>query len=53
MTSSVAKSYQGSAGSLVVTVQNLSAAIMISLSESIGDKTGQGDPLRRLHSIWW
>ncbi|UZJ51732.1 hypothetical protein CBS101457_001052 [Exobasidium rhododendri] len=53
VTSSVAKSYQGSAGSLLVTVQNLSGAIMISISESIGDKAAKGSDLERLHSIWW
>lgn len=53
VTSSVARSYQGSAGSLVVTVQNLSAAIIISISETIGDKVEDEDPFKRLHAIWW
>jgi hypothetical protein len=38
---------------LLVTVQNLSGAIMISISESIGDRSEEGNALKRLHSIWW
>ena len=38
ITSSVPRSYQGSAGSLLVTLQSLSTAIMTSLSDSIGTR---------------
>lgn len=56
VTSSVAKHYQGSAGSLLVTVQNLSAAIMTSISDTIGERTkgtGADASLKMFHSIWW
>lgn len=57
VTSSVSKHYQGSAGSLLVTVQNLSSAIMTSLTETIGDRisTGPSDEisLKSLHAMWW
>ncbi|KAH8648639.1 major facilitator superfamily domain-containing protein [Xylariales sp. PMI_506] len=57
ITSSVPRSYQGSAGSLLVTVQNLSVAIMTSIADSIGVKV---DPLPTgevglagLKAAWW
>ncbi|KAL7620137.1 hypothetical protein AAE478_009130 [Parahypoxylon ruwenzoriense] len=57
ITSSVPRSYQGSAGALLVTVQNLTSAIMTSISDSIGVKV---DPLptgeiglEGLRAIWW
>ncbi|KAK5738190.1 hypothetical protein LTR17_006220 [Elasticomyces elasticus] len=57
ITSSVPRSYQGSAGSLLVTVQNLTIAIMTSVSDSIGVKV---DPLPNgeiglsgIKAIWW
>jgi MFS family permease len=56
VTSSVAKHYQGSAGSLLVTVQNLSAAIMTSISDTVGEKVRQSageESLKVFHSIWW
>ncbi|KAI1343499.1 major facilitator superfamily domain-containing protein [Xylariaceae sp. FL0016] len=57
ITSSVPRSYQGSAGSLLVTVQNLSSAIMTSVSDSIGvkvDKLPDGDiGIDGLKAIWW
>lgn len=58
VTSSVSKHYQGSAGSLLVTVQNLSAAIMTSLTETIGDRISAGTAadsisLKSLHAMWW
>lgn len=59
VTSSVAKHYQGSAGSLLVTVQNLSAAIMTSLSDTIGERTADHTiadsrtSLGTFHSMWW
>ncbi|BDD60220.1 hypothetical protein MAP00_005365 [Monascus purpureus] len=57
ITSSVARSYQGSAGSLLVTNQNLSSAIITSVADAIGtrvDKTPDGQVgLKGLRSIWW
>ncbi|ORY67246.1 major facilitator superfamily domain-containing protein [Pseudomassariella vexata] len=57
ITSSVPRSYQGSAGSLLVTVQNLTSAIMNSLSDSIGVKVDQlptGEVgLDGIKAIWW
>lgn len=57
ITSSVARSYQGSAGSLLVTNQNLSAAIMTSVADAIGAKVDMGPSgevgLKGLRAIWW
>lgn len=57
ITSAVPKSYQGSAGSLLVTVQNLTLAIMTSVSDSIGIKVDQlpsGEiGLDGMRAIWW
>jgi hypothetical protein len=57
ITSSVPKSYQGSAGSLLVTVQNLSSAIFTSVGDSLGVKVQQlpdGDiGLDGIRAIWW
>ncbi|KAI0120951.1 major facilitator superfamily domain-containing protein [Xylariales sp. AK1849] len=57
ITSSVPRSYQGSAGSLLVTVQNLSSAIMTSVSDSIGvnvDQLPDGEiGLDGIKAIWW
>jgi hypothetical protein len=57
ITSSVPRSYQGSAGSLLVTVQNLTMAIMTSISDSIGVKVDvlpSGEiGLDGLRAIWW
>ncbi|KAF2621821.1 hypothetical protein BU25DRAFT_463421 [Macroventuria anomochaeta] len=57
ITSSVPRSYQGSAGSLLVTVQSLSTAVMTSLSDSIGTKV-EALPTREIgldgiRAIWW
>lgn len=57
ITSNVARSYQGSAGSLLVTNQNLSSAILTSIADSIGNKvdmqpTGEIG-LQGLRAIWW
>lgn len=57
ITSSVPQSYQGAAGSLLVTVQNLTMAVMTSVSEAIGTKvealpTGEIGP-RGIRAIWW
>jgi len=57
ITSSVPKSYQGTAGSLLVTVQNLTVAIMTSIAEAIGtkvDKLPGGEiGLKGIRAIWW
>lgn len=57
ITSSVPRSYQGSAGALLVTVQNLASAIMTSISDSIGVRVEQlptGEVgLKGLKAIWW
>ena len=57
ITSSVPRSYQGAAGSLLVTVQNLTSAIMTSVSDSIGVKVNElpsGEiGLEGLRAIWW
>jgi hypothetical protein len=57
ITSSVPRSYQGSAGSLLVTVQSLSTAVMTSLSDSIGtevDAHPNGEiGLDGIRAIWW
>ncbi|KAI0179051.1 putative efflux pump antibiotic resistance protein [Hypoxylon sp. FL1284] len=57
VTSSVPRSYQGSAGALLVTVQNLTAAVMTSISDTIGLKVDQlpsGEVgLEGLRAIWW
>ncbi|GLA38168.1 hypothetical protein AnigIFM63309_005174 [Aspergillus niger] len=57
ITSNVARSYQGSAGSLLVTNQNLSSAIITSVADAIGtrvDKQADGSVgLSGLRAIWW
>lgn len=57
ITSSVPRSYQGSAGSLLVTVQNLTSAIFTSISDSIGvrvDELPDGSiGLDGMRAIWW
>lgn len=57
ITSSVPKSYQGTAESLLVTVQNLTVAVMTSIGEAIGtkvDKLPNGEiGLRGIRAIWW
>ncbi|GKZ21948.1 hypothetical protein AbraIFM66951_007284 [Aspergillus brasiliensis] len=57
ITSNVARSYQGSAGSLLVTNQNLSSAIITSVADAIGtrvDKQADGSVgLTGLRAIWW
>ncbi|EME46925.1 hypothetical protein DOTSEDRAFT_126514 [Dothistroma septosporum NZE10] len=57
ITSSVPRSYQGSAGSLLVTIQNLSSAIMTSVAESIAarvDCNAEGEVgLEGLRAAWW
>ncbi|KAJ5279307.1 hypothetical protein N7478_004679 [Penicillium angulare] len=57
ITSNVARSYQGSAGSLLVTNQNLSSAIMTSVADAIGTRVSTGADgeitLEGLRAIWW
>lgn len=57
ITSNVARSYQGSAGSLLVTNQNLSSAIITSVADAIGAKVDinpSGEVgLEGLRAIWW
>ncbi|KAL7913971.1 MFS general substrate transporter [Trichoderma velutinum] len=57
ITSSVPRSYQGSAGSLLVTAQNLTLAIITSVAGSIGIKVDQlpnGEVgLEGMRAIWW
>lgn len=57
ITSNVARSYQGSAGSLLMMMQNLSAAIMTSVADAIGTKVNMEPSgaigLQGLRAIWW
>lgn len=57
ITSNVARSYQGSAGSLLVTNQNLSSAIVTSVADAIGTKVDAGPDgeigLHGLRPLWW
>ncbi|TFB01935.1 hypothetical protein CCMA1212_005724 [Trichoderma ghanense] len=57
ITSSVPRSYQGSAGSLLVTVQNLTLAIVTSVAGSIGirvEMLPDGEVgLEGMRAIWW
>lgn len=56
ITSNVPRSYQGAAGSLLVTVQNLSAAVMTALADTIGvqvDGRGGDIGLQGLRAAWW
>ncbi|KXS98720.1 hypothetical protein AC578_10479 [Pseudocercospora eumusae] len=59
ITSSVPRSYQGSAGALLllVTIQNLSSAIMTSVADSIAAKVDSNEEgevgLKGLQAAWW
>jgi len=58
ITSRVPRSYQGSAGALLITFQNLSSAIITSLSETIGVNYENKGPdaelsLEALKVCWW
>jgi MFS family permease len=57
ITSNVPRSYQGSAGSLLVTIQNLSSAIMTSVGDSIAaeiDTLPDGTiGMEGLRAAWW
>ncbi|KDN46122.1 MFS general substrate transporter [Tilletiaria anomala UBC 951] len=54
ITSNVSRRYQGVAGSMLITLQNLSSAILTSLSETVAASVG--DPsltISMLHAAWW
>lgn len=58
ITSSVPRSYQGAAGALLVTTQNLSSAVMTSVANSLGVKVELVLPdgeigLEGIRAIWW
>nr|POE86607.1 drug resistance protein [Quercus suber] len=57
ITSNVPRSYQGSAGSVLVTIQNLSTAIVISTGDAIASKASvEADGsigLQGLRAAWW
>ncbi|KAK5157107.1 hypothetical protein LTS14_004625 [Recurvomyces mirabilis] len=57
ITSAVDRNYQGSAGSLLVTIQNLSSAIMTSVADAIGARVDLQEDgeigLRGLRAVWW
>ncbi|KAL4756040.1 putative transporter [Aspergillus foveolatus] len=59
ITSNVPRSFQGSAGSLLVTIQNLSAAIVTAIGDTIGKEVtkaggdGYSLDLDALRAIWW
>ncbi|KAI8182075.1 putative MFS-type transporter [Colletotrichum sp. SAR 10_75] len=57
ITSNVPRSYQGAAGSLVITAQNLSTAVFAALGDTVGEKvTKMADStldLGALRAIWW
>lgn len=57
ITSNVARSYQGSAGSSLMMVQNLSGAIMTAAADAVGARVDKGPDgeigLKGLRVIWW
>ncbi|KAJ5642879.1 uncharacterized protein N7484_005386 [Penicillium longicatenatum] len=57
ITSNVRRSYQGSAGSLLVTMQNLSNAVMTAVGDAIGNKVARDASgsidLEGLRAVWW
>jgi hypothetical protein len=57
VTSSVPKSFQGSAGSVLVTIQNIAATIMTAVGDAIGQKAssaaGYDFDLEGVRAIWW
>lgn len=59
ITSNVPRSFQGSAGSLLVTIQNLSTAIVMAIGDTIGKEVteagsdGYSLDLDALRAIWW
>ncbi|KAL4795196.1 major facilitator superfamily domain-containing protein [Aspergillus venezuelensis] len=58
ITSNVPRSFQGSAGSLLVMIQNLAAAIVTAIGDSIGKEVSRAGgrydlDLGALREIWW
>ena len=64
ITSSVPKSYQGAAGSLLMTLENLSSAVFVAVAGAIGVAVAEGGSpkgdegtgvveLKGLRAIWW
>lgn len=57
ITSQVPRSYQGSAGSLLVTTQNLSSAIFTAIADTIGSRVSVSPDgqigLEGLRAAWW
>lgn len=57
ITSAVPRNHQGAAGSLLVTIQNFSAAILTSISDALGANVKNSDGselgLESLRAIWW
>lgn len=57
ITSSNPKSFQGSAGSVLVMIQNIAAAIMTAVGDSIGQRpssaAGYDFDLEGVRAIWW
>ncbi|PYH97033.1 MFS general substrate transporter [Aspergillus ellipticus CBS 707.79] len=57
ITSNVLRSFQGAAGSLIITAQNLSSAIFTAVGDTIGEKVthaeGYSLDLHALRAIWW
>ncbi|OQE28906.1 hypothetical protein PENSTE_c003G04790 [Penicillium steckii] len=57
ITSSVPRSFQGAAGSLLITMQNLSSAVFTAVGDTIGEnvtqESGYSLDLASLHAIWW
>ncbi|KAL4966930.1 MFS general substrate transporter [Aspergillus stella-maris] len=57
ITSSVPRSFQGAAGSLLITMQNLSSAVFTAVGDTIGDGVTGGEgyelDLDSLRAIWW
>lgn len=54
VTSSVPKNYQGAAGSLLMTAQNLSTAIFAAIADTIAERVGEADGgLAGFRAVWW
>lgn len=57
ITSNVPRSFQGAAGSLVITAQNLSSAIFAAIADTMGQQLGKSSDsefdLDALRAIWW
>ncbi|PLB47640.1 MFS general substrate transporter [Aspergillus steynii IBT 23096] len=57
ITSNVPRSFQGAAGSLLITMQNLSSAVFTAVGDTIGENVtksgGYALDLEALRAIWW